>query len=292
MNILKAIFGFGSSINKDGKADKAEKDFEVVKYDGVRAMRSGKPDYAIKCFTYALGMKDDLEVRDYLSQVYISSHHLSEAMEQLSTIAAARPDNVKVYLRMANVAYMMEDYDAMAEAASKAMAVDGDNTTAICLYARAERGRGDNEKAIGILTKAIEIDGNCADARLQRGECFLAAGNCKGAMDDADTLLKSHSDSEDVLLLKAKAELAAGDKAAAVEWYGKVISVNPFSLPAYKGRGALLRDMGKDDEAEEDLSKVVEFEHQNTTIASAGQASEGIEDKLSRQYKSQNPYGF
>lgn len=111
-------------------------------------------------------------------------------------------------------------------------------------------------------------------------------------MDDVDKLLKSHPDSEDVLLLKAKAELAVGDKVAAVEWYGRVINVNPFSLPAYKGRGELLRDMGKDDDAAEDMSKAAELEQQNTAISSAGQASEGIEDKLNKQYKAQNPYGF
>lgn len=292
MNILKAIFGSGSSNDKGENDESRERDFDVVKYDGVRAMRSGKPDYAIQCFIYALGMKEDLEVRDYLSQVYISSRRLTEAMEQLQAIAAVRPDNVNVCLRMANVAYMMEDYDAMADAASKAMAVDGQDTTAICLYARAERGLGEIDEAIATLTKAIELDGDCAEARLQRGECFLATGNCKGAMDDVDKLLKSHPDSEDVLLLKAKAELAVGDKVAAVEWYGRVINVNPFSLSAYKGRGELLRDMGKDDDAAEDMSKAAELEQQNTAISSAGQASEGIEDKLNKQYKAQNPYGF
>ncbi len=55
-------------------------------------------------------LKDDLETRDYLSQAFIRSNDLPAANEQLQRLAEAEPANVQIWLRMAEVAYMMEDY--------------------------------------------------------------------------------------------------------------------------------------------------------------------------------------
>ena len=121
MNIFKALFGGKEEKPEDKKRADEERDFDVLKYDGVRALRSGQHDYAIRCFTHALQMKDDLEIRDYLSQACIRADMLPEAFEQLLKIAEAQPDNIQVLIRMANVAYMMEDYTAMADACEKAI---------------------------------------------------------------------------------------------------------------------------------------------------------------------------
>ena len=48
MNILKALFGSGE-IKDTKKADSKERDFEILKYDGVSAMRKGAMEQAIKC---------------------------------------------------------------------------------------------------------------------------------------------------------------------------------------------------------------------------------------------------
>ena len=69
-------------------------------------------------------MKEDLEIRDYMSQALIRADRLPEAYEQLMKIAEAQPDNLQVLIRMANVAYMMEDYTAVADASEKALMID------------------------------------------------------------------------------------------------------------------------------------------------------------------------
>ena len=72
MNFFKALFGGKEEKPEDKKKAEEEKNFDVLKYDGVRALRSGQHDYAIKCFTHALQMKEDLEIRDYMSQAMTS----------------------------------------------------------------------------------------------------------------------------------------------------------------------------------------------------------------------------
>ena len=113
-----------------------QKNFDVLKYDGVRAMKTGEVEYAIRCFKHALEIKDDLEIHDHLSIVYTSKGLFSEAYEELQTLSKAQPDNVQIFIRMANIAFMMENYGAMATACEKAILLDSENATAHYLYRR------------------------------------------------------------------------------------------------------------------------------------------------------------
>lgn len=100
----------------------------MVKYDGVRALRMHQFDLAAKFLEHALQLNaDDLECRDYLSRAYISMGNLQQAYAQLQKISEAQPDNVAVLLRMADVAYMMEDYIAMTDVCDKALQLDAEN---------------------------------------------------------------------------------------------------------------------------------------------------------------------
>lgn len=85
----------------------------------MRAQRMGRPDYAIKCFTEALALQEDFETMSYLSQVYIQTNALSEAHELLERMAKQEPDHTSTFLTLANVCYLQEDYQAMADAAQK-----------------------------------------------------------------------------------------------------------------------------------------------------------------------------
>ena len=119
MNIFKTLFG-GRDNSTDNK-QKEEKNFEILKYDGVRALKTSQVDYAIQCFTHALEMNDaDLECRDYLSRAYIMTGDLPQAYEQLRIMSEACPDNVAILVRIADVAYMMENYTMMADACEAA----------------------------------------------------------------------------------------------------------------------------------------------------------------------------
>lgn len=288
MNFFKALFGGKEERPEEKKKAEEEKNFDVLKYDGVRALRSGHHDYAVKCFTHALGMKEDLEIRDYLSQALIRADLLPEAFDCLRKISEAQPDNQKVYVRMANVAYMMEDYTAMADACEKAMLVDGDNPEVTYLYAKACIGHGDTTNAVAMLTKAVTLKPDYAEAYLLRGETLLGAGRTAEAGEDADRLLADYPESEDVLMLKARVERACGNQDEAIIYYGKVIDVNPFHAGAYRERGELLVAAGDESQGNEDLKHAAELtENQN-----GGGNGDDIAKKVNDAYKNINPMGL
>ena len=157
MNFFKALFGGKEETSEEKKREEQARNFDVLKYDGVKALRMNQWQQAVKCFVHALEIREDLECRDYLSQAFIQNNELLPAFEQLQKLAEEQPDNEEVFLRMVHVAYMMEDYGAMAQACEKALLIDKDDPQALYLYARACQGQGDQMNAVAMLTKAITL---------------------------------------------------------------------------------------------------------------------------------------
>lgn len=287
MNLFKALFG--SKEEKPEEKQKAEeaKNFDVLKYDGVRALHSNQTEYAIRCFTHALQMQDDLEINDYLSQAYIRMGELPQAYEQLQKMAEAQPDNQQIFIRMAHVAYMMEDYQAMTGACEKALLADDSNAEVMYLYAKACAGQDDTANAVAMLTKAISLNAGYGDAYLLRGELLLKDGDMREADEDAAWLLEHAPENEDVLMLKARIEKAKDNIAGAMTYYNKVTEVNPFHIDAYSERGELKIATGDESGGNDDIRQANELQARQ----SGGDTDENIEDKVKQNYKNIDPYG-
>ena len=284
MNIFKTLFG-GRDNSTDNK-QKEEKNFEILKYDGVRALKTSQVDYAIQCFTHALEMNDaDLECRDYLSRAYIMTGDLPQAYEQLRIMSEACPDNVAILVRIADVAYMMENYTMMADACEKALLVDAANPQVNYLYAKACQGQGELNNAVALLTKALALNADFDQARQLRGEILLENGDYEDAAEDVANLLQRFDSNEDVLLLNARVQKAQGNHDAAIQMYSKVIEVNPFCVEAFKERGTEYRKQGDEQAAQADEATAAEYE------ANMPNADEGIEEKIKKAYREKDPYG-
>lgn len=292
MNFLKLLFGGKEENPEEKKKEEEKKNFDVLKYDGVAAMRTGNSDYAVRCFQHALKIQDDLEIRDYLSQVLISVNELLPAFEQLQKLAEAQPDNQQIFIRMAKVAYMMEDYSAMADACEKALLIDNTNPEVMFLYARASLGQDDDTNAVAMLTKAIMLDENYGDAYLLRAETLLSTGDIEGADEDCMFLLEKTEDSEEVMILKARIESKKGNREESLKYYDKVIDINPFSISAFRERGIIKAETGDNEGAAEDERQAVELESKDDEASDKDGDSANIEENMNRKYRENNPYGF
>ena len=282
MNILKKLFG-GQKTTEEVRETK-EKNFDMVKYDGVRALRMHQFDLAAKFLEEALQLnEDDLECRDYLSQAYISMGDLQQAYGQLQKISEAQSDNIAVLLRMADVAYMMEDYIAMTDVCDKALQLDAENVETYFFYARACRGLGDATRAVSMLTEAIGKREDFYAARLLRGSILLDQAQLSEAELDATFLYEHIPGNEDVLLLKARVEKALGKLKDAEQTYSKVMDVNPFSIDAYRERSIVRKILGDSAGAAEDEAAVKEIG------AEVQEPSEGIEQKIKEKNAADGP---
>ena len=282
MNILKKIFGVRQEDCQPTPEDKKvceARDFDILKYDGVKALKTNQVGYAVECFRHALDIREDLEIRDYLSQAYIATGDLPGAYSQLQKLAEAQPDNIDIFLRMAHVAYMMEDYAMMGSACEQALLVDQDSPAALYLCAKACAGKGNVADAVAKLTRAVLVKADYADAYLLRGELLLGDGRADEADEDAVHLLEEYPDNEDILMLKARIERTRGNGSVAIEYLNNAVDSNPFRADAYRLRGELRRAAGDDGGADADIAYAAELAAQQS-----GDGGENIEQKTRERY--------
>ena len=292
MGFWKTLFGGDEDTPEDEKKSSEARNFDLLKYDGVKAMRIGQFDYAVKCFREALKIENDLEVRDYLQQALTRNGNIAEAIAELKIMADAQPDNVRLLTHMARLAYMEEDYDLMESICQKAEVVSPEDSMVQFQYAQACLGHNDLIGGIARLTKSISLDEAMLDARLLRGQTLLKMGELKGAQEDVDYLLEHTEGQEDVLLLSARLLHASGDDDQAIARYDEVTAVNPFQIDAYRERGKIRFDKGDKQGAEEDMQKVLELNPQEMADVSGDYSAEGIEQRVKQAYSNLNPFGI
>lgn len=258
-NFFKSFFSGKTDTPEEEKRKNDRKRFEIFKYDGMRAQRMGRIDYAMKCFTEALAIEKDFETMGYLSQIYAQTGELEKARELLEKMTDMEPESASAFLTLANVCYMQEDYPAMEAAADKAIAIEEGNAVAHYLRGKARKGLNDDLMAIAHLTKAIALKDDFTEARLARAEALLSMRQYKETMEDIDAILSLNPDEEAALLLRGKVREAEGKTEEAENDYRRIIEINPFNEQAYLSLGQLLSGLNRPSEAIELFDEAIEL---------------------------------
>ncbi len=327
MGFLKTLFGGREETPEEKAGKRRERDFDVLKYDGVRARRIGEVKYAIRCFREALALRDDDETAGFLAEALLSDGQAGEARDVLAKMAEENPDRIEIRLAMTRADEMMQDYARMDEDCRAALQIDGGHAVALYRAARARHALRDETGAVALLTQAVMQDERLAEAYLLRAEVLRDTGSLTEAEADIDHLLESpdaQPPSEEAMMMKAALRLRQGDAPAAITYYNKVRTENPLMGEAYVGLSAayaanrqLDKALSTLDEAVElmpdfsegykergriklmlndkagatdDLKKALEISPDAAKDID-GQFT-NIERETNEQYKSRNPYGF
>jgi tetratricopeptide (TPR) repeat protein len=292
MSFLKALFGGSEENPVEEKKNNDAKRFDMLKFDGVKAMKLGKFDAAVNFFNEALKTKEDIEIHEYLSRCYIALDRLDDSLEELNLLAQVMPENISLPLQMAHVAYMKEDYDRMIQICQQAQAIDEKNSRVHYFYAQALIGKKDPVAAVAQLTQAISLDEKSGDAHLLRGQTLYGMGDMGGALNDVKWLLDHVQPQEDVLLLGARVMHAGGNDEVACRLYDAITEMNPFQIDAYRERGKIRFDKGDKQGAQEDLQKVLELDPKTAENINGDFSAEGVEEQVKRAYSAINPFGL
>lgn len=244
MSLFSSLFGG----NKDTEAQK-KKDFDILKYDGIRAQRIGKLAYAIQCFKEAIGIQEDLETMNHLATAYTQMNQMEEACAVAMRMTEIAPEDPGNFLTLANLHYMMENYQKMDEACKKALVINEQIPVAYYLSAKAAIGLNNAIQAIAMLTKALMLKEDFAEAYLLRAEVLWSMRQAKDAMEDINKLLQMDEEDESALLLKGEIMAITEDAGKAMEVINLVLTMNPFNEKAYLLKGNLLLAQKATDEA-------------------------------------------
>lgn len=323
MGFFSNLFG-NSKESAETQEQQKEKNFDILKFDGLKAQKMGKIPYSVRCFTEALALKEDFSTRLYLAQSYIIQQEYALALEQLHKMSELQPDNVDTYLIMAKVADQQQDWSTLNEACQKAAQVDGNRADIHYYFGKACYGLKDELSAIAMLTKALALDENLQAAYLLRCEVLTHMRQYKEAEKDIDHLLVTEPENESYLLHKADLRARQGDAAQAIELYkqltvlnpfldeaylagsellissgqpeqaltllNEAIDINPDFAAAYKARGNVKQLTGDKAGAVEDLKKALELAPQEGEEVSGNFSN--VEQKMNKQYRTNNPFGF
>ena len=233
MGIFSSLFGGSKSPEQEN-----EKKFDILKYDGIRAMRIGKLTYAIKCFEEATALREDLETMLHQANAYVRANRMDDARQLMERATHLEPRRASTYLALANLCYMAEDYAAMNKACQDALALDADHAPTHFLSAKAALGMGNSIQAIASLTRAIMLNETFTEAYQLRAEVLLQMRQAKDAAEDIDKLLTLNPEDESALLLKAEMTAMEGRGEEAVKLMDEVLALNPFCEKAYLLKGS------------------------------------------------------
>lgn len=265
MGLLSALFG-GNKPEDNQQEKQEQKNFEILKYDGIRARNMNRLDYAIRCFEEAIALRNDPETLHYLADTYVKAQRLDDARIILDKLTEVAPEDVSALIALANTCYMQEDYEGMDKACQKAIQLDENNARAYYLAAKAAHDLHNELQAIVMSTKAIALNESFIAAYLLRAEILWDMRQAKEALDDVEKILASNPDEEDALLLKGTIQAALGQTDEACQCLDKVTETNPFNEKAYLLKGEVLCSQKAFDKAIELYSEALELMPENAVF--------------------------
>ena len=233
MGIFSSLFG-GNKTPEENQ----EKNFDILKYEGIRAMRIGKLVYALKCFEEATAIKEDLETMQHQANTYVRMNRMDDARQLMVRMTELAPNQPLVFQSLASLCYMQEDYPAMNEACQKALALNDQDPSTYFLSAKAAVGLNNGIQAIAMLTKAIILNEEFVEAYQMRAEILWTMRQAKDANEDIEKLLSMNPEDENALLLKAEIMAVSGAEEQALEVIDQVLALNPFCEKAYLLKGS------------------------------------------------------
>ena len=231
MGIFSSLFG-------GNKKTEEEKNFEILKYDGIRAMRIGKITYALKCFEEATALKEDLETMQHQANAYVRVNRMDDARQLMVRMTELAADQPLVFQSLASLCYMQEDYKAMNDACQKALALNDQDPVTYFLAAKAALGMSNGIQTIAMLTKAIMLNDEFVEAYQMRAEVLWSMRQVKDANEDISKLLEINAEDENALLLKGEILAVSGEEEQALELMDQVLALNPFNEKAYLLKGS------------------------------------------------------
>lgn len=211
-HFFSSLFSSKPASTPEEEAQKnKDKDFEMFKYDGMRAQRTGQNPFAIKCFEQALSIKDDFETMNYLVNSYTAANRLEDAFAVLARMIALRPDDIPTLIAHANLCFMLDkDADAIADC-QHVLELDENNFLAWFIMGKAKRTTKDLLGAVADLTKSITIKDDFVDAFILRAQLLLEMGQPSEAKPDAEKAVTLAPEEPASYLLRGRVCQALGE---------------------------------------------------------------------------------
>lgn len=177
------------------RAPVAAADADRLMARGMAAVRQGRVDTAIACYSEALAAQPDrFEARANLGAALLAARRCGAAAEHLRRASALRPHEAAVLVMLAR-ARAAEGWLADAEAAYRgALAIDPGNADAWLALATLLRFQGRSDDAAACYARALAERPGDADALYGRGLCLRERGDIDAAAASFEAAIAARPD--------------------------------------------------------------------------------------------------
>lgn len=325
MSLFHKLFGATPPDPAEKAAKEAERHFNTLRDDGVRAKNMGELKYAETCLAKALELRpDDLKTLSCLAEVQLLLQKPAEALPHLRRLHEAEPDNEQVHLLLASSELKTGDFEALRGTAAALCERYPDDPRPLYFAAEAAKTGGDVFGAIALLTQSLGKKEDYRAALLLRARILTEMGQPAEAVTDAAALVALEPDNEDFLLLRAECRAAlqqtaeaeadylhvrrlnpfsteaalrlgtlyekTGQLEKALDLYDEVLELRPDFAEAYKQRGGVKLKLHDTAGAEDDLRKSLELAPE--AVAEINGNFSNIANEMQARYRAQNPFQF
>lgn len=258
-NFFSSLFSSSKNANEVEEKEKNDKkNFDILKYDGIRAQKMGQIKYAVKCFEEALNIESDFETKSHLVGAYTALGDLEDALSLASAMVEEEPTHVDTRLIKVNL-LLMSDKDS--EAVQECQAIidqEPDNWMAWYKMARAKKTMKDLLGALTAVSKALALEEKTGEIFRLRAEVLQEMNQPADALDDINKAIELMPEDETGYWLRGKINQQQKDFDKARADFSKSVELNPFYEKGIIAEGSLLIDENKPQEAITFLSEVIE----------------------------------
>jgi len=216
--------------------------YEEAEQDAKRAIRldSSMADYRIT-----------------LVDIYFSGNKTRLAKEELEYTVNKYPESVAAHLKLAELYFIVRQYQKAIDAVNKALKLDEHNAMAYFIKGSVYRESGDTTRAINSLQTAVEQDNRFADAFYDLGLMHAARKNPL-AFDYYRSVLEIIPGDKKSLYARAHLLQQMGKFEDAAKEYTQIAQKDPSCAECFYNLGAMAMDVKQDyKNAIEQFSKAI-----------------------------------
>jgi tetratricopeptide (TPR) repeat protein len=249
MGFFSSLFSSSSASPEEEKARKDEQNFDVLKYDGIRAAKIGQLKYAAKCFENALELRNDFETKGHLVGIYTAMDRPEDALSLVSEMVNEEPTHTDTRFVKIDLLLVLDRYQEVVEECEAVLSANQSNAEALYKMARAKKGLSDALGSLTAVSKSLSINPENAEAYRLRAQLLDDMNQTSDAIEDMDKAIEYKRDEDLYFVERGNLYAKKGNFDKAEADYDKAIELNPFCDKANVAKGSLLIAQGKMDEA-------------------------------------------
>lgn len=185
-----------------------------------------------------------------LSDAYLDYMNSNGALNAMNKVLSIYPERIPSLLKMAELKYILEDYDGSILTLNEIIRLDQNNAEAYFMLGNNFRALSDSERAKNAYQTAVEMDSKLTDAWISLGELYEEKKDPK-ALTYYESAILSNPASMQALHAKAYYLQNHGKINEAKEIYRQIILTDRTYTDAYLNSGLLYMEQDSFDRAYE-----------------------------------------